>query len=329
MPSIVSQGRVSTFPGGFPAGLSVLNMPLVFPAARGEVYYVSNSTASLAPGQSQGSASGKGTFNKPFSTLQQAVNACVANRGDIIIVCEGHAENIASATALAINKAGINIIGVGTGENRPTFTLTTANTATITVSANNVSICNCVFAANFLNIAVLFDLTTATGFVFDGNEVRDTSAILNFVIVFRLSATDSANDGLRITQNTFFLRHASSAATLVSMRGHLFRALISDNIFSSRTTSATAIIIGATGKVATNINILRNFFNTVNATGTATGLIHTSDSTTHVGLVANNFLRTLATTPLLVTAGTGLSFLDNKWQHTADRSALLSPAVDS
>jgi hypothetical protein len=329
MPSPLQQGRTSNFPGGFPAGLSVLGMPLVFPNAQGQVFYVNNSTASLSAGQSQGSDGNKGTFNKPLATLQAAINRCISGAGDTIIIGPGHAENIASATALAINKANINIIGMGVGDNRPTFTLTTANTAKIVVSTANVSIVNCVFVANFLNIANLFDLTTAKGFNFDSCEVRDTSAILNFLNVFLLSATSNANDGLRITQNRISLLAASGVCNLVSFRGTINRCDITDNLYAARTTNGGAVLVFATTKFATNLVVARNQFLLVNATGTATGLIATSDTATHVGLVQENFVGTLATTPLLVTAGTGLSFLDNKWQHTADRSGLLSPAVDS
>lgn len=329
MPSPLQQGRISSFPGGFPAGLSVLGMPLVFPNAQGQVFYVNNSTASLSAGQSLGSDGNKGTFNKPLATLQAAINRCISGAGDTIIVGPGHAENIASATALAINKAGINIIGMGVGDNRPTFTLTTANTAKIVVSSANVSIVNCVFVANFLNIANLFDLTTAKGFNFDSCEVRDTSAILNFLNIFQLSATSNANDGLRIVNNRVSLLAASGVCNLVSFRGIINRCDITDNLYSALTTNGGAVLVFATGKYATNLFVGRNRFLLVNASGTATGLIAVSDTATHVGLVHDNFVRTLATTPLLVTASTGLSFLDNKFQHTADRSGLLSPAVDS
>lgn len=333
MPSTTSQGRVSSFPGGFPSGLSVLGTPLVFPGARGEIYYVSNSTASLAAGQSAGSASGKGTFNKPFSTLQQAVTSCVANRGDIIIVCPGHAENIASATALAIDKAGITIIGVGVGDSRPTFTLTTANTAKIVVSASNVSICNCVFVANFLNIANLFDLTTAKGFNFDSCEVRDTSAILNFLNVFLLSATSNANDGLRITQNRFFLQSAAGVCNMVSFRGVLDRCDISDNYYAALTTNAGAVFIVATGKAVTNLLILRNNFNLVNAAATATGYLLTAD-TAGSGYIDGNKDFCLANTTyassLLITAGRGFRFGQNWHSRTADKSpGTVLPAADS
>lgn len=329
MPSPVSQGRVSSFPGGFPSGLSVLGMPLVFPNAQGNIFYVNNGATGLAAGQSAGSDGNKGTFNKPFATLQKAVNSCLTGNGDTIFVGPGHAENIASATALALNKAGITIIGLGSGDNRPTFTLTTANTATITVSANNISICNCVFVANFLNIAVLFDLTTAKGFNFDSCEVRDTSAILNFLTVFSCSATSNANDGLLIRQNRFSLLTAAGAAKLINFAGILDRVEISDNFYRAVTTGAGAVITFATTKYATNFYVLRNAFLTANAAGTATGLLITSDTATHSGLLRENFIKTLATTPLLVTAGTGLAFIDNKYQKTAERSGILSPVVDS
>ncbi len=333
MPSPLQQGRVSSFPGGFPAGLSVLGMPLVFPNAQGSVFFVNNSTASLAAGQSQGSDGNKGTFNKPLATLQAAVNRCIAGAGDTIIVGPGHAENIASATALAINKAGINIIGMGVGDNRPTFTLTTANTAKIVVSAANVSICNCVFIANFLNIANLFDLTTAKGFNFDSCEVRDTSAILNFLNVFLLSATSNDNDGLRITQNRFYLMSAAGVCNMVSFRGVLNRCEISDNYYTALTTNAGAVFVVAAGKAVTNLLILRNNFNLTNAAGTATGYILTAD-TAGTGYIDGNkdfcFANTTYASSLLVTAGRGFRFGQNWHSRTADKSpGTVLPAADS
>lgn len=333
MPSPLQQGRTSSFPGGFPAGLSVLGMPLVFPNAQGQVFYVNNNTTSLSAGQSIGSDGNKGTFNKPLATLQAAVNRCISGAGDTIIVGPGHAENIASATALAINKANINIIGMGAGDSRPTFTLTTANTAKIVVSANNVAIVNCVFVANFLNIAVLFDLTTAKGFNFDSCEVRDTSNILNFLNVFQLSTTSNANDGLRIAQSRFYLTAASGVCNLVNFRGTLSRCEISDNYYSALTTNAGAVLVVATGKAVTNLLVLRNIFNLTNAAGTATGYLLTAD-TAGSGYFDENKDFCLANTTyassLQVTAGRGFRFGQNWHSRTADKSpGTVLPAADS
>lgn len=333
MPSPLQQGRTSSFPGGFPAGLSVLGMPLVFPNAQGQVFYVNNSSASLSAGQSQGSDGNKGTFNKPLATLQAAINRCISGAGDTIIIGPGHAENIASATALAINKANINIIGMGVGDNRPTFTLTTANTAKIVVSTANVSIVNCVFVANFLNIANLFDLTTAKGFNFDSCEVRDTSNILNFLNVFLLSATDNANDGLRITQSRFYLTAASGVCNMVSFRGALNRCEISDNYYTALTTNAGAVLIVAAGKAVTNLLVLRNVFNLVNAAATATAYLLTAD-TAGSGYFDENKDFCLANTTyassLQVTAARGFRFGQNWHSRTADKSpGTVLPAADS
>lgn len=334
MPSPVSQGRVSSFPGGFPSGLSVLGMPLIFPNAQGNVFYVNNGATALAAGQSAGSDGNKGTFNKPFATLQKAVNSCLSGNGDIIVVGPGHAENIASSTALDLNKAGVTIVGIGTGDNRPTFTLTTANTATITVSAANISIVNCVFVANFLNIAVLFTLTTAKGFNFDSCEVRDTSAILNFLTVFSCSATSNANDGLLIRQNRFSLITAAGAAKLINFAGIVNRVEISDNYYYAATTGTGAVITFATTKYATNFLLLRNAFNLTNAAATATGFLITSDTTTHTGYIDGNKDFCLANTTylssLLVTAGSGLRFGQNYHSRTADKSpGAVLPVADT
>jgi calcineurin-like phosphoesterase len=117
----------SDFPAGFLNGVTLRGMPIV-QAHPGEVFWVYNGTAVLK-GQRGGSDQNKGTFNSPFSTLAGAVAQCVANRGDIIMVKPGHAETISSATALTMSIAGVAVVGLGNGTNRPKFTLDTANTA--------------------------------------------------------------------------------------------------------------------------------------------------------------------------------------------------------
>src|SRR3990167_7067382 len=103
----------SNFPRGFAVGVTIRGVPLI-QTNPGQVYWVYNGTA-LLPGQIGGSDGNKGTFDQPFSTLDYAVSRCVADRGDIIFVKPGHAETIATATALAIDVAGVAVIGLGRG----------------------------------------------------------------------------------------------------------------------------------------------------------------------------------------------------------------------
>lgn len=96
---------------------------------KGNMYFVHSGT---------GSAYSAGTdINHPMATIDDAVNKCTANQGDIIIVLPGHAETIIAASAIDIDIAGIKIFGIGEGEDRPKITLTTATDASIEFAANS------------------------------------------------------------------------------------------------------------------------------------------------------------------------------------------------
>jgi hypothetical protein len=53
----------------------------------------------------------------------------------MIFIKPGHAESVTSCNRAELQYRRRSIVGLGTGSNRPTFTFTTANTATIPVSA--------------------------------------------------------------------------------------------------------------------------------------------------------------------------------------------------
>lgn len=320
----------SNYPNAFLQGLTVREVPITV-TNPGKVFWLNNSSV-LAPGGIAGSDANPGTYTKPFSTLAGAIanTAVLASSGAIICVMPGHAESVSSATALNLSKAGIAIVGLGYGTLRPTFTLDTANTATITVSANNVAIQNCVFVANFLAIAALFTLTTAKSFTLDNCEIRDTSSVLNFINLVSTSATTAANDGLSITRTNYFGLATSGAVKFVSFLGTQDRVTITDNYYTSPTTGTGAVFPIAAGKIVTNLIMQRNAFNCVNAAGTATGLLITTDGSTNTGVISQNYMQTLdATTELLVTASSGFKFFDNKYCGAADTSGYLLPAADS
>jgi hypothetical protein len=76
-----------------------------------------------------------------LATLDEAIGKCTANQGDVIYVLPGHAETVATAGAIACNVAGIFIIGLGEGADRPTFSFSAVD-ATMTVSAASIYIKN-------------------------------------------------------------------------------------------------------------------------------------------------------------------------------------------
>lgn len=134
-------GGMSSYPAGFAAGISIRGVPLI-QTHPGQVFWVGNRTTGLMSGQRGASDGNKGTFDSPFSTLDYAISQCVADRGDIVFVKPGHAETIASATALALDVAGVAVVGLGQGSNRPTFNLT-ATDSKIAMSAANCAFWNC------------------------------------------------------------------------------------------------------------------------------------------------------------------------------------------
>lgn len=154
-------GSATNFPQGFGNGLTVRGMPLT-QAQPGENWFLDNSVV-LNNQQKPGSDGNRGTFIDPFGTLDYALNtACNQGRGDTIFVGTGHAETISSATALKLACNGVAIVGLGSGSRRPRFTLDTAATANITVRAANISIQNCIFIANFADIASFFTGVSAS-----------------------------------------------------------------------------------------------------------------------------------------------------------------------
>lgn len=328
----IGASGVSNFPGGFGAGVTIRGMSVAV-THPGKALWVYNG-ANLPEGGRAGSDGNRGTFDSPFATLAFAVSQCQDGRGDIIFVKPGHAENISSATALTMSKAGVAVVGLGVGVLRPTFTLDTATTSTINVSANDVAFQNCVFQANFANIAALFTLTTAKGFSLDNCVVMDKSAILNFLTVVAMGVTDNACDFLQITRNQIVLKATSGVVNLVAPTGNVDSATIADNYYQSNTTNAGAIIPIAAGKVMTNLLLLRNYLLAVNAAGTATGLWITTNGTTNSGFIDGNAGHSLANTTLasslLVTAGSGIFFGTNRYARSADKSAVTSlPALDT
>ncbi len=92
-----------------------------------------------------GSNSFPGTAEMPFATIAYAFSSdvCVANRGDTIVVMQGHAETISGAGTIAADIAGVNVIGLGEGTDRPELTFS-ATTSSVLITAANIVFANMV-----------------------------------------------------------------------------------------------------------------------------------------------------------------------------------------
>lgn len=323
---------MSSYPNGFANGLSVRGMPINI-AYPGQVLFVNNSGVLPQLGIS-GSDGNPGTYLKPLATLQKAVDLSLADRGDIIMLMPGHAETVSSATALQLNKAGILIVGLGQGSKMAQITLDTANTATIPVSAANIGIINVKFIANFLAIAALFTVTAAN-FVVQQCDIRDTSAILNFAKIVNTGSTDNAADGLVLESNNVVSLHATNAYSMFAAVGNMDRVCVKGNNVRIASTSGVAVVCPiSTGKLLTNFLLKDNIINSTGAAATATGLLITTNGTTNTGMLSGNQIFNLSTaggtgSMILVTASSGLHFMNNYYSNLPDSSGKLLPAAIS
>ncbi len=291
----------------------------IFPNAlgRGKTYYV-DSNINAAEGTSPDTAVG---------TIAAATALCTANQGDTVIVLPNHAETIAAATALS-TKAGIRIIGLGAGANRPKVTFTTANTATYSLAVDGVYIENILFVANFLSIAAAITLSTAKDLWLVNCEFRDTSGVLNFLNAVKSTGAANSVDGLTLIDCKWFGLGTTSVNSFVLSANDIDRLTLLRNFVKLARTATAAVLATVTAGVLTALECRWNVAISQQTADTGGGFVNVG-GTTSTGVVANNYLGDLSTTDLFVTTTVGLSFFENKKTGVISASGYLLPATDS
>jgi len=153
----------------------------------GNIFFVNSATGTDAAGYGQNP-------DAPCDTLDYAIGLCTENNGDRIYVMPGHAETIVAAGGVTMDKAGVEVIGLGQGTDRPEFTFGTSNAASILTSAANCSIRNIVGIGNKDGLTQPFDVTGANCSL--DIEWQDTSSTIEAVRA--VLATAVANFNLKI-----------------------------------------------------------------------------------------------------------------------------------
>lgn len=307
----------------FPNGISSFGIP-VFGAQ-------SNSIPVIQPvlfvdtvnGVNAGSGNGP---NAPFQTLTYALTQITAN--GTIYVMPGSAITVSTATVLAISTAGVSIIGMGNGNARPTITLDTVNTATITVSAANVLISNFIIIANFLSIAAAITLTTAKGFTLAGCDFRDTSNVLNFLAWVKSTGVANTVDNLNIQNNTVNGLGTTSVTSFIVTANDIDGAVLMNNRVKLARTATAAVFMTVSAGVLTNLICVDNTAISQQTADTGGGFINVS-GTTSTGIVRGNALGDLSTTDLFMTTTVGVTFINNYKTGVITASGYLLPAADS
>lgn len=269
------------------------------------------------------------TSDEPKATVDGAVNVCSANKGDVIIVLPNHAETLSSATALNLDIAGIIIYGLGYGLQRPIFTLDTADTTTIPVSAADIAIYNCDYSANFADIAACFTLTTAKNFQTYNCEFVATAANMNFLAIVETNTTDNAADGLTMVDFSW-IEPDTATTSMINVDGDLDSMKLVGGYFNLgvNTSDLPILVEVATGKDTSNIYIDNCCGVRLND---ANPLLITNDTTTaNTGVIKNcKVLHADTGTEELITSGTNILMSENYCTAVIDKSGFVLPAADS
>jgi len=121
-----------------------------------------------------------------YGDVDSAIGACTANAGDVIFVMPGHTETIATASAITSDVAGVSIIGLGVGADRPTFTFS-ATASTWVISAASTKIKNIIGVPSIDSVVSPFVVSGAD--VELDIEWRDDSSTVEAVRAVLTTAT--------------------------------------------------------------------------------------------------------------------------------------------
>ena len=275
-------------------------------------------------------ASGNGTKESPLASLDYAVGRCTASKGDVIVLLPGHTETLSSATALALDVAGVDILGLGQGSLRPTFTLDTATTTTIGVTAANVSLSNCIFTANFADIVAFFTLTNAPNFRLQANLFKATATNMNCKYLIDTDTTSNHADNLSLIGNTWIDPDAATIS-MCKVDGTNDGWVILDNYVSvAAQASGGSMLVIASGKVLTNVQVEGNRCRFIGGDLSGAGVVFTTDGSTNSGHFSRNYIQhTDTASEIFGTASSGFSFFENRMSGVAGATGYVLPAVDS
>jgi len=117
-----------------------------------------------------------------YTTVELALAACVANRGDLVIVDQEYTQTISAAAGIDLDIAGVKVVGMGQGNERPTLTFDTAATADVLVSAANCSLENFIFVSDINDLGMFLDVNEG-GFTVKNCTFKTSSTkeALNFI----------------------------------------------------------------------------------------------------------------------------------------------------
>lgn len=256
-------------------------------------------------------------WSTAFGTLDEGINACTNNQGDLILVAAGHAETFTAADGWDADRVGITIRGFGNGTNKPTFTFNHAN-AEVAVGADNVTIENLRFLTSITAVAVGVDIEAGADYTtIRGCEWWEDAGA---------TGTDEFNSALRVgnacigtlIEKNVFKAEAAGAISAIHSDNDTSYTTIQDNVFTGDYSSGCINFITV---ASTDLHILRNLIINGDMASADTSLnpvaaINVVEAT--AGVVIENRILSATATHVLMRVADDMAFVGNLSVDTAD-----------
>lgn len=274
----------------------------------GSIFYVDSVTGS-------DSANSGRSPEDALATIDAAIGKTTANKGDVILVMPGHSETV--TTAITADIAGVSIIGLGQGNQRP---LVTGNGA---IDAINITAAGVVVQGLRFPAPETDDQTADINIAAAGAVIRDTYHIGSQTSKNKtdiITVTANGNDAL--IEGAQMYNTVVDCVSAISLEGAAARVIIRGcNIQGTFSTAALMDEATATLALIEN-NLIKN-----TKAATAVVTFTTGNST---GVMRFNHLSGRHTTIASnLVAGTGMDFFENRVVEEAALNGMILPVADS
>ncbi len=314
-------GSISNYNYGFPGGLTVRGMPIQ-QTHPGKVFWVNN-TSVLADGGVGGSDGNPGTSpQKPFRTLDYAIGRCSAGRGDIIMVAPGHTETITAAGTITLDVNGVCIFGLGVGAQRPTITYTTANTASLSWTADGCTIKNVNFVGNFLSIAAAILNSGGRDWTVESCDFSDTDATHGLLSCVTTTVSTNSDNGW-FCNNTRSSDATTTPGTALKVANTTNRLTVKDNVLWHSVAEENVAIVLSHGALVVNELLMEgNRCYSINTAQTTAGFLVSTSATTGSGIIANNHVRSQDPSAAIMITAAAVQYGAFENYHTGETTSL-------
>lgn len=311
---------ISNYPSGFTGGVAIRGLPLLN-SYGGNVFWVDSGS---------GSNQNPGSHIQPFATMEKATSKCTASNGDIVMVKAGHEETFSAAASSSVgweaDKAGVTYVGLGTGDDRPTFILDTATATDINISGSGTTIHNMIFEAAFADVAKMIHLTTDYVTI-DNCFFREQAASENWVVLIDADGTTNEECSHFHFTNNVVIGADTANTDMIQFAADTTGVIVADNYIELGVGTGNIIDV-LTGKDARSIQILRNNVYRLQTSGSL--MFDADTGAANTGVMAyNTFGHADTAGEVWTTTTTRIMPFENYGSAAVDKSGYILPSVDS